>query len=111
MMIRIASVVCVLALGSMTPLAFTAQMQTIAAALSVQTEPEQGIILNVDVEKKTFTLQKADDSRVAISVTDETVFYLDGKRSTMSEALRAGRNATVTHNDRKATRVEVKSTN
>lgn len=108
MTIPIASLTCVLAFAGMTPTAFTAQLQTVVAALHVQPETiDTGTIIQVDADAKSFVLRTRAAQRIEFNVDDETVYILNGNPSTMEEALQSDREATVTHDDRNATRVEV----
>lgn len=108
---RIACLICVLTLGGLTSLSYTAQSQSDVSALNmVQSERDRGVIADVDRENKTFALERSGGSKITIRVTDETSFTLDGEESTMEEALRAGHEAVVTHSGRVAESVDATST-
>ena len=107
MKIRIVSALCTLTLCGAVPFALGTSPPAVTNVLLLASI--EGTILRVDVENQVFTLKTADE-QIQISVTNATEFTLDGKKSSMSEALRAGRSASVTHADGTASRVTVIST-
>ena len=68
----------------------------------------QGTIKTVDVNGMSFVLTAAGND-TTIRFDERTAFVLDGKASTASEALRVGATTQVSHKDRLASRVDVKS--
>lgn len=108
MIIPITSLTCVLAVAGITPTAFAVQLQSVVTALHVQPEKiDEGAILRVDSDAKTFVLGTRADQRIEFHVDEATVYFFNGEPSTMEEALLPGREATVTHDNRNATRVAV----
>jgi len=71
-------------------------------------ETVSGEIASIDAEHHRFVI-KTEQLATTIMVNDKTVFTLDGKEVEMGEALQVGRNVTVVHTDRTATRVDAKS--
>src|SRR5262245_53373636 len=67
-----------------------------------------GTIKSVDAGASKFVLTTNDGDKT-ISVTNSTKYTLDGKDSTMSDALKVGYTARVTHADSKATMVATSS--
>lgn len=73
----------------------------------------EGVIERVNLQRNEFTIRKhepgssQDASRVTFKVNDETTYTLDGMTSTRDEALKAGREAIVTHTEDTAKRVAV----
>ncbi len=63
-------------------------------------EDVSGEISAVDLEANTFTLWvEGDASNIQISVTDETVYMLNGEASTKEDALKVGHLANVAHEE------------
>ena len=108
MISRAATLACALTIVGVTPAVFATQLQSVVASMNVMASRATGTILSIDLEKKTFSLKTSDDE-IKISFTNSTEFTLDGKPSSMSESLKAGRNATVTHADGAASKVDVQS--
>lgn len=72
------------------------------------TEVIDGVIRSVDRDNDTFVIA-ADDQETTISVDEQTEFFLDGVETRKERALREGHQATITHRDRTASRVEARS--
>jgi hypothetical protein len=71
-------------------------------------ESATGTISNVDSAKKIFTLN-TKSGNIEVKISDSTEFTLDGKAASMADAIKIGREATVSHENRVASRVDVKS--
>jgi hypothetical protein len=107
-MIRFLSLACcTLMLAGLSAVAVATSPSETSWTLAAANNAE-GTIKTVDSAKKMFTLTTKDGD-LDVMVTDTTVYTLDGKTSTMADALKAGRTAKVTHTDRTASRVEVTS--
>ena len=76
--------------------------------IALEAQSASGTIRSVDLEGKSFVLgtEKGD---VTLGVTQNTTFKLDGKESTMREALRTGAKAVVVHEGRIASSVDVQT--
>lgn len=94
-----------------TPETLMARMRDMVHADSVQVMNEEarfsGVIRRIDEEGKTVTLDNADGEIVTVSYDDDTQFTLNGEASTREQALEVGRDATVVHTDKRATRIDV----
>lgn len=78
----------------------------------VEEKMAEGTIKSVDASKNEFVLSHGvggDKKDTTVKVTAATKYTLDGKDSTMAEALKVGNIAKVTHTDGTATRVDAKS--
>lgn len=73
-----------------------------------EAETVYGEIKSVSADENRFTIT-VDEKDIEIEVTDETVYTLDGVKATMEEALKEGRSAIVTHEEKTASRVAVTS--
>lgn len=71
----------------------------------------EGTIRSIARDKASFVLQVDENKTETISINDKTVYMLDGTSSTRDEALKSGRDATVMHEEKVASRVEVSSEN
>jgi len=71
----------------------------------------EGIIEAVRADKMEFDLRvetnEGASEIITITVKEDTAYTLDGEASTMPEALAVGREATVEHEDKVASRVDV----
>ena len=79
-----------------------------AVVAAIEAQSASGTIRSVDLEGKSFVLTTGQGD-LALGVTQHTTFKLDGKESTMRDALRAGAKATVVHEGRVASSVDVAS--
>lgn len=70
-----------------------------------------GKIIKADIEANTFAIQTEKDETMEFSVDRDTVYTVNGERSTKEQALRVGAQATVhfEEDDKSATRVSVRS--
>ena len=73
---------------------------------SLLADLSEGTILSVDAETNVFTLA-TKEGNTEYKVTELTKYTLDGKPSTMTESLKAGRTAKVAHEHKEATSVDV----
>lgn len=87
-----------------------------ALATARATETMDGRITAVDAKAKTFVLlvkQSPNDQgpveRVTIAWTDRTECLLDGKASTPADAIKSGLEASVTHEEKVAIKVDSKT--
>lgn len=71
-----------------------------------ESETVSGTIKSVNADEKQFVLT-VDNEDIEVSVDEDTVYTLDGEKSSMKEALKQGRSASVTHEDKLASRVDV----
>ncbi|MBC7773075.1 MAG: hypothetical protein H7210_11305 [Pyrinomonadaceae bacterium] len=101
-------------------LLFTVAAAAVGAPGPDEKEPRrlevvEGIIKAVDPANNTFILtplgeKKTDPaSEVKLTVDQKTNYWLDGKPSTMNNAMKAGNSAVVTHMNGLALKVHVKS--
>lgn len=103
-----AAIGCAVLLQGMTPESFVQRTHEVLIAMHVDLEEAVGSIKSIDAEKKIFIL-KTSEGELKITVNEKTVYLLDGRPSTMDEAIAKDRNAMVTHEKGVATRVEVKT--
>ncbi len=79
------------------------------------TDIAHGVIEKVAPEAMEFTLRVDEEPEamsaksMVLKVNDKTVYTLDGRASTMKDALKVDRQATVSHEDKVAIRVDVRS--
>lgn len=82
-------------------------------AAEAATEVVRGEIERVSPDDKEFTLRVAEEpealdaTSITFKVNDTTQYTLDGKRSTMEEAMKVDRRATVAHEEKVAIKVDV----
>ena len=101
---------CALVAGVLCGFASAERSLPSANPMVTSVESAEGTIAGVDLEKKSFTLRVGSDGHtLELKVTDRTAFKLDGKDSSMAEAVKTGRTAKVSHEDKVASRVDVKS--
>lgn len=110
-----ASLGLVLGFGAAVAGGAVAPNPTELRAQQTETEVVSGVIREVKAESNEFVLEVSnpgtleDDQKMTIRVNDVTRYTLDGKDSSMSEALQVDRKATVTHKDGLASLVEVRT--
>ena len=102
----ILTTVCALSLAGAASAALLSVTSPSPAAVAMQSVVTEGVIDGVADDHASFTLRTAEES-VTISVTDQTAYTLNGEASTMGEAVKAGRDAKVTHTDMVAAQVDV----
>ncbi len=100
---------CTFALLGAAPALGSGSFFTGPAILAPDLESVSGEIKRVDLEKKQFVLAPIGKEDMTITVSESTTFTLDGKPSTMKEALVNGHSATVQHEKGGASRVDVRS--
>ncbi|MCA9310379.1 MAG: hypothetical protein KDA21_04185 [Phycisphaerales bacterium] len=106
---------CALTTFGVTPEAVNARLATMMTpTITMQDTADQkvvqGSIKSIADDKTSFTLTVAEDKEQVITFNKKTTFTLDGQESTLDLALKAGRNATITHVDGVATRIDVRTT-
>ena len=90
-----------------------ASVASATRAVAFETDVVAGVISAVDMKAMTFTLtlppapEASEPETVTVYFNTETEFTLDGEAATASEALAAGCDAVVTHEDLVALRVDV----
>jgi hypothetical protein len=98
--------VCVLSIAGAASAAFISVTDAPSKGVVMNNAVTEGVIDSVADDHASFTLRTAEDS-VTIKVTDETAYTLNGEASTMGEAVKAGRDAKVTHENMTASKVDV----
>jgi hypothetical protein len=106
MLTSIAAIAC-LTFGA-GELPFVTSINSAVLAVAPLAESATGTISNVDSAKKMFTLN-TKSGNIEVKIADSTEFTLDGKAASMADAIKIGREATVSHENRVASRVDVKS--
>jgi len=108
--IRTIALATALGLGCGALLGNVTMSSATAAPIAAEEESkvETGSIKSVDAANSRFVLA-VNERDVTIRINGETQYTLDGAKSTMAEALKAGSNARVTHKDHLATLVAVSS--
>lgn len=97
-----------LGLGAFIGAVPAAPASTTAIMAPADSKVDNGSIKSVDAANNRFVMTIRDRD-VTIRVNEKTTYTLDGAPSTMEEALKAGANAKVTHEDYMATSVAVSS--
>lgn len=97
------------ALAGVTPESFVSTFQHVVAAEAMEAETASGAIASIAVDKASFVLDTRDEKLLTVRVNEDTVYMLDGEKVDRDEALKIGRNATITHEVGLASRIEVSS--
>lgn len=105
---------CSMSIVGVSPEAVNAQLQTmLAPSVVMQDTADQkivkGSIKSIADDKSSLVLTVSEDKEQTVSINKKTTYTLDGETSTLDLALKAGRDATVTHVDGVAVRIDVRT--
>lgn len=97
---------CVLTLGGISEATFVDNFRSVVALEALPAAEAIGQIASIAEDQTSFML-KTKDGAMRVRLSAETAYTLDGKTATRAEALKAGRSATVKHEDSVASLVAV----
>ncbi|MCA9297320.1 MAG: hypothetical protein KC983_12405 [Phycisphaerales bacterium] len=107
-MMTLIATTCVLTLGGVSEATFVDNFKSVVALEALPAAEATGQIASIAEDHASFML-KTKDGSIKVRLTAETAYMLDGKPATRAEALKAGRSATVKHEDSVASLVSVTS--
>jgi hypothetical protein len=87
----------------------TSQAGVVHAVADDEIVTVRGVISDVDFEKNRFVLEREHEEQLTIRIDENTRYTLNGEASTKEEVLKAGAEATVSHESRRAISLAVRT--